>query len=65
MPIISSTYWNVIHGLTVAGVHGDLGGLQAVCNLGCDMAWFLRVKWCGVNVGIELSSLVCDVRTNL
>lgn len=47
MPIVSSTYWNEVHGFTAEDVEDDLEGLQTMRNLGRNMAFMMR--------GIELA----------
>ena len=42
MPIVSSTYWNEVHGFTAADVEDDLEGLQTMRNLGRNMAFLLK-----------------------
>lgn len=42
MPIVSSTYWNEVHGLTAEDVESDLEGLQTMRNLGKNMAFMLK-----------------------
>ena len=42
MPIVSSTYWNEVHGFTAADVEKDLEGLQTMRNLGRNMAFMLK-----------------------
>ena len=42
MPIVSSTYWNEVHGFTAADVEADLEGLQTMRNLGHNMAFMLK-----------------------
>jgi len=41
MPVVSSTYWNSVHGNTVEEVEQDLEGLQVMRNLGSTLAWLL------------------------
>lgn len=43
MPVISSTYWNMVHGNTPEQVKQDLEGLQTMRNLGKNMAWALKM----------------------
>lgn len=40
MPIVSSSYWNEVHGFTEADVEKDLEGLQTMRNLARNMAFF-------------------------
>ncbi|MCM1333123.1 MAG: flavodoxin family protein [Bacteroides sp.] len=42
MPIVSSTYWNEVHGFTAGDVEDDLEGLQTMRNLGRNMAFMLK-----------------------
>lgn len=42
MPIVSSTYWNEVHGHTAADVEKDLEGLQTMRNLGRNMAFMIK-----------------------
>ena len=43
MPIVSSTYWNEVHGFTAEDVEADLEGLQTMRNLGRNMAFMMKV----------------------
>lgn len=42
MPIVSSTYWNEVHGFTAEDVEDDKEGLQTMRNLGKNMAFMLK-----------------------
>jgi multimeric flavodoxin WrbA len=42
MPIVSSQYWNEVHGQTPDEVRQDLEGLQVMRTLGRNMAWLLK-----------------------
>lgn len=42
MPIVSSTYWNEVHGFTAEDVERDLEGLQTMRNLGRNMAFLIK-----------------------
>ncbi len=42
MPIVSSTYWNEVHGFTAEDVEADLEGLQTMRNLGRNMAFMIK-----------------------
>lgn len=42
MPIVSSQYWNSVHGYTPEDVRQDLEGLQTMRTLGRNMAWMLK-----------------------
>ena len=42
MPIVSSTYWNEVHGAAAEDVEKDLEGLQTMRNLGKNMAFLIK-----------------------
>ena len=42
MPVVSSQYWNAVHGMTPAEVKKDAEGLQIMRTLGQNMAWLLK-----------------------
>ena len=42
MPVVSSTYWNQVHGFSAADVEKDLEGLQTMRNLGRNMAFLIK-----------------------
>jgi multimeric flavodoxin WrbA len=42
MPVVSSVYWNMVHGHTPAEVMFDEEGLQVMRTLGNNMAWLLK-----------------------
>lgn len=42
MPVVSSQYWNGVHGQTPEEVRQDLEGLQVMRTLGRNMAWLLK-----------------------
>lgn len=42
MPIVSSTYWNEVHGLTAEDVEKDLEGLQTMRNLGRNLTFLVK-----------------------
>lgn len=49
MPVISSTYWNMVHGNTPEDVMQDAEGLQTMRNLGRNMAWLIKcIKESGI-----------------
>lgn len=52
MPIVSSTYWNAVHGNTPAEVEQDTEGLATMANIGHNMAWMLRCIEAGKAAGI-------------
>ena len=54
MPIVSSRYWNMVHGNTPEEVRQDAEGLQIMRVLGRNMAWLLKLMENGKNSGIPL-----------
>lgn len=42
MPVVSSNYWNSVHGRTQGEASQDLEGLQTMRILGRNMAWMLK-----------------------
>lgn len=64
MPIISSIYWNMVHGMTPEEVKQDIEGLQTMRALGRNMAWFLKCKEAGAKAGISLPNQEERVFTN-
>jgi multimeric flavodoxin WrbA len=64
MPIVSSSYWNMVHGFTPEDVRQDLEGLQAMRTLGRNMAWLLKCKEAGIKAGIPLPEREKAIRTN-
>lgn len=42
MPVVSSTYWNEVHGFTAEDVEKDLEGLQTMRNLGRNTAFLVK-----------------------
>ena len=64
MPVISSRYWNAVHGATPEDVKKDLEGLQTMRVLGRNMAWFLKCKEAGIKAGVPLPSKEDRIATN-
>jgi multimeric flavodoxin WrbA len=54
MPVISSQYWNMVHGSNPEEVKKDLEGLQTMRTLGRNMAWFLKCREAGEKAGVPL-----------
>lgn len=53
MPIVSSQYWNQVHGNTPEEVKQDLEGLQTVRTLAREMSWLLKCIQAGREAGIK------------
>ena len=64
MPVVSSTYWNVVHGNTPEQVKEDLEGLQTMRNLGKNMAWMLKCIQAGKEKGIIPPQMQMEHWTN-
>lgn len=64
MPIVSSTYWNMVHGSRAEDVLQDEEGLQTMRNLGRNMAWLLQCIEAGKKAGIEAPEAEKGHRTN-
>lgn len=54
MPVVSSRYWNMVHGNTPDEVRRDAEGLQIMRVLGRNMAWLLKLKDLGEQAGVPL-----------
>lgn len=54
MPLVSSFYWNMVHGNTPDEVRQDLEGMQVMRALGRNMAWLLKCIEAGKAAGIAL-----------
>lgn len=54
MPIITSRYWNMVHGNRAEDIQKDEEGVQIMHILGKNMAWFLKCKEAGKKAGISL-----------
>lgn len=54
MPIVTSRYWNMVHGKNPAEVRQDEEGLQTMRYLGRNMAWMLKLKEAGEKAGLSL-----------
>ncbi|MBQ2120224.1 MAG: flavodoxin family protein [Peptococcaceae bacterium] len=64
MPIVSSQYWNMVHGNTPEQVRQDLEGLQTMRTLGKNMAWLLKCIEAGKAAGIAKPEREAKVATN-
>ena len=53
MPIVSSRYWNVVHGNTPEEVRKDEEGMQVMRALGRNMAWLIKCIEAGKQAGID------------
>lgn len=52
MPIITSRYWNMVHGTTPEEVKQDAEGMQCMRFLARNMAWLLKCRQAGIQAGV-------------
>lgn len=64
MPIVSSTYWNMVFGPVPELVEQDQEGLQTMRNLAEHMAWMLRCIEAGKEKGVLPPQAERQHRTN-
>jgi len=64
MPVVSSQYWNMVHGTTPEEVRQDLEGMQTMRTLGKNMAWLLKCIQAGREAGVPLPRQEPRERTN-
>lgn len=64
MPVISSSYWNMVHGNTPEEVEQDKEGLQIMRNLGRNMAWILKCIEAGKRGGVQYPQNEYSEKTN-
>ena len=64
MPVVSSSYWNMVHGSKPEDVMRDKEGLQVMRNLGRNMAWILKCIEAGRQQGILIPQNEYGEKTN-
>lgn len=64
MPVVSSTYWNMVHGSSPEDVKKDLEGMQTMRNIAKNMAWLMKCIEAGKKEGIEPPFTEKSVWTN-
>ena len=64
MPVVSSTYWNMVHGAKAGDTAYDEEGLQTMRNLARNMAWLIKCVDAGRRAGIEPPQAELGARTN-
>ncbi len=64
MPIVTSQYWNQVHGNTPEEVLQDEEGLQTMRTLGENMAWLLKCIDAGKAAGVAPPTGEQPLRTN-
>lgn len=64
MPIVTSQYWNQVHGNTPEEVLQDAEGLQTMRRLAQNMAWLLKSIEAGRAAGVPEPAVEPTVKTN-
>ena len=62
--MVSSQYWNMVHGNSPDEVVQDKEGIQTMHKLGQNMAWLLKSIKAGREAGIEIPKGDPRVHTN-
>lgn len=65
MPVVSSTYWNMVYGNTPNEVRRDAEGMQTMRNLGRNMAYLIKCIAAGRAAGIEAPVQETAAKTNV
>ncbi len=64
MPIVTSSYWNMVYGTTPEEVEQDAEGLRTMRVLAHNMAYMLRCKEAADNIGIPMPPVEPPERTS-
>ena len=64
MPIVTSQYWNQVHGTNPEEVRKDEEGMQTMRTLGNNMAWLLKCIDVAKKNGIEYPEKEKPIKTN-
>lgn len=64
MHVVSSQYWNGVHGNTPEEVMKDREGLQIMRTLGENMAWLIKIAEAGKKAGVPMPQYEKGVGTN-
>ena len=64
MPVVSSNYWNIVHGNTPDEVVKDEEGMQTMRLLGQNFAWLVKSIDAAKKQGIELPQGENKIKTN-
>ena len=64
MPIVGSSYWNMVHGANAQEVYQDEEGMRTMRVLAHNMAYFLRCQEAGRAAGVPLPRAEEPKRTN-
>lgn len=64
MPVVSSTYWNQVHGSTPEQVKQDEEGMQTMRTLARNMAWLLKCIDLGKAAGVSFPEAEIKISTD-
>ncbi len=64
MPVVSSRYWNMVHGNTPEEIKEDKEGMQIMQILAKNMAWLLKCQQAAKDAGIQAPEKEEVQRTN-
>ena len=64
MPIVTSQYWNLVHGASDGQVEQDAEGLQTMRTLARNMAFMLKCKQVALENGVSLPEREAATFTN-
>lgn len=64
MPVVSSSYWNMLHGANAQDAELDAEGLFTMQNIGTNMAYILKCLEAGKASGVEFPPRVKKPFTN-
>ena len=64
MPVVSSSYWNMVYGQTPKDVMQDKEGLQIMRNVGHNMAWLMKCIEYGNRHNLSLLAIETKEKTN-
>ena len=64
MPVVSSRYWNNVHGNVAEETERDAEGLWTMRQLGRNMAWMLKCLEAGRAAGVPLPAQEAGQQTN-
>ncbi|MDE5613096.1 MAG: flavodoxin family protein, partial [Treponemataceae bacterium] len=63
-PVVTSRYWNMVHGATPEDVLKDEEGVQVMKTLGRNMAWLLKSIEAGKCAGVAQPEAEKKIFTN-
>lgn len=64
MPIVTSNYWNMVHGSNGDQAEQDIEGVQTMKVLAKNMAWLIKCINLGVENGVNPPELEPKIKTN-